>query len=35
MGVKSLEQHINVKLRVKIGKSAGGTLAALTLAYGD
>jgi hypothetical protein len=31
---KSLEQRINTKFCVKIGKSAGETLALLTLAYG-
>jgi hypothetical protein len=32
---KSLEQRINIKFCVKIGKSASETLALLTMAYGE
>jgi hypothetical protein len=32
---KSLEQRINIKCCVKIGKSASETLALLTVAYGE
>jgi hypothetical protein len=32
---KNLEQEINTKFCVKIGKSASGTLALLSLAYGE
>jgi hypothetical protein len=32
---KNLEQWINVKFCVKIGKSASETLASLTVAYGE
>jgi hypothetical protein len=35
MSDKNLEQWINIKFCVKIGKSAGETLALLTLAYGE
>jgi hypothetical protein len=34
MSDKNLLQRINIKFCVKIGKSASGTLALLTLAYG-
>jgi hypothetical protein len=32
---KNLEQRLNIKFCVKIGKSASETLALLTLAYGE
>jgi hypothetical protein len=32
---KNLEQQINIKFRVKIGKSSSETLALLTVAYGE
>jgi hypothetical protein len=32
---KNLEQRINIKFCVKIGKSASETLALLTVAYGE
>jgi hypothetical protein len=35
MSDKNLEQQINIKFWVKIGKSACETLAMLTLAYGE
>jgi hypothetical protein len=35
MSDKNLEHRINMKFRVKIGKSAIGTLALLTFAYGE
>jgi hypothetical protein len=35
MSDKNLEQRINIKFCVKIGKSASETLALLTLAYGE
>jgi len=35
MSDKNLEHRINVKLCVKIGKSASETLALLTVAYGE
>jgi hypothetical protein len=35
MNDKNLEQRINVKFCVKIGKSASETLALLILAYGE
>jgi hypothetical protein len=35
MSYKYLEQKINIKLCVKIGKIASETLALLTLAYGE
>jgi hypothetical protein len=35
MSDKNLEQRINIKPCVKIGKSASETLAALTVAYGE
>jgi hypothetical protein len=35
MSDKNLEQWINIKICVKIGKSATETLALLTLAYGE
>jgi hypothetical protein len=35
MSDKNLEQSINIKFCVKIGKSASETLAILTLAYGE
>jgi hypothetical protein len=35
MSYKNLEQRINIKFCVKIGKSASETLALLTLAYGE
>jgi hypothetical protein len=34
MNDKNLEQQMNIKIYVKIGKSASETLAPLTLAYG-
>jgi hypothetical protein len=34
MSGKNLEQRINIKFCVKIGKSASETLALLTFAYG-
>ena len=35
MSDKNLEQWINIKFFVKIGKSASETLALLTVAYGE
>jgi hypothetical protein len=35
MGDKNLEQQINIKFCLKIGKSAGEMLALLTVAYGE
>jgi len=35
MSDNNLEQRINIKFRVKIGKSASETLALLTMAYGE
>ena len=35
MSDKNLEQRINIKFCVKINKSAGETLALLTVAYGE
>ena len=35
MSDKNLEQRINIKFCVKIGKSAGESLALLTVAYGE
>jgi hypothetical protein len=35
MNDKSLEQRINIKICVKIGKSASERLVLLTLAYGE
>jgi hypothetical protein len=35
MSDKNLEQQINTKFCVKIGKSASETLALLTMAYGE
>jgi hypothetical protein len=35
MSTKNLEQRINIKFCVKIGKSASETLALLTVAYGE
>jgi len=35
MSDKNLEQRINIKFCVKIGKSANETLALLTVAYGE
>jgi len=35
MGDKKLEQRINIKFCVKIGKSASETLALLRVAYGE
>jgi hypothetical protein len=35
MSDKNLEQRINIKFCVKIGKSANGTLALLTVPYGE
>jgi hypothetical protein len=35
MSEKNLGQRINIKFRVKIGKSANETLALLTLVYGE
>jgi hypothetical protein len=35
MSDKNLEQRINIKFRVKIGKSASETLALLAVAYGE
>jgi len=35
MSDKNLEQQINIKFCVKIGKSASETLALLTVAYGE
>ena len=35
MSDKNLEQRINMKFSVKIGKSASETLALLTVAYGE
>jgi hypothetical protein len=35
MSGKSLEQRINIKFCVKIGKSASETLALFTMAYGE
>jgi len=35
MSDKNLEQRINIKICVKIGKSASETLALLTVAYGE
>jgi len=35
MSDKNLEQRINIKICVKIGKSASKTLALLTVAYGE
>jgi hypothetical protein len=35
MGDKNLEQRINIKFCVKIGKSASENLAILTVAYGE
>jgi hypothetical protein len=35
MSDKDLEQRINIKFCVKIGKSASGTLTILTVAYGE
>jgi hypothetical protein len=35
MSDRSLEQWINIKFRVKIGKSASEMLALLTVAYGE
>jgi hypothetical protein len=35
MSGKNLEQRINIKFCVKIGKSASETLALLTVAYGE
>jgi hypothetical protein len=35
MSDKNLEQRINIRFREKIGKSAGETLALLTVAYGE
>jgi hypothetical protein len=35
MSDKNLEQRTNIKLRVKIGKSASEMLALLTVAYGE
>ena len=35
MSDKYLEQRINIKFCVKIGKSASETLAQLTVAYGE
>ena len=35
MNDKNLEQRINIKFCVKIGKSASETLALLTVAYGE
>jgi hypothetical protein len=35
MGDRNLEQHINIKFSVKIGKSATETLALLAVAYGE
>jgi hypothetical protein len=35
MSDKNLEQRINIKFCVKIGKSASETLALLTVAYGE
>jgi hypothetical protein len=32
---KNLEQQINIRFRVKVGKSASETLALLTLTYGE
>jgi hypothetical protein len=35
MSDKNLEQQINIKFRVKIGKSASETLAPLTVTHGE
>jgi len=35
MSDKNLEQQINIKFRVKIGKSVSEILALLTVAYGE
>jgi hypothetical protein len=35
MSDKNLEQRINIKVCVKIGKSASETLAILTMVYGE
>jgi len=35
MSYKNLEQQINIKFCVKIGKGASETLALLTVAYGE
>jgi hypothetical protein len=35
MSDKNLEQQINIRFCVKIGKSASETIALLTLAYGE
>jgi hypothetical protein len=35
MSARNLEQWINIKFNVKTGKSAGETLALLTLVYGE
>ena len=35
MSDNNLEQRINIKFRVKIGKSASDTLALLTVVYGE
>jgi hypothetical protein len=35
MGDKNLEQWVNIKFYVKIGRSSNETLALLTLAYGE
>jgi len=35
MSDKELEQRINIEFGVKIGKSASGTLALLTVTYGE
>jgi len=35
MSDKNLEQQINIKFCVRIGKSASETLAILTVAYGE
>jgi hypothetical protein len=35
MSDKNLEQRINIEFRVKVGNSAGETVAILTVAYGE
>jgi hypothetical protein len=35
MSDENLEQRINIKFYVKIGKSVSGTLSILTVAYGE
>jgi len=35
MSDKNMDQQINIKFRVKIGKSASDTLALLTVVYGE